>query len=369
VSPHESSGCETHREQLIAGKSEFLSRHRFWALLEGRAQGGLEIRLESACDPSFATVAGPESRYNVQHLDQPMRHVLERFKGQEQGRSEVLLDRMQAKSVLRTGLRGFVKANVALSEALEHCLPERLRRDGNQDFRETIVPSVLFPGAIVYDLGGGSRPGITLQEKQRLQLTVYAVDLSMEELEAAPAGIYDRKTAADLCLFTGTGDADVVICQATLEHVHDAAGAFRAMTSCIKPGGLIAIFAPSRNALFARLNRLLPEELKRRILFAIFPQTGEGHDGFPAFYDRCVPREIEFLAAEHRLKVVERRLYWRSAYFFFFSPAYLLWRLWLGGTYVFLGPNAAETFAYVFQKEGGSAADCSAGRNAPCKRA
>ena len=261
---------------------------------------------------------------------------------------------MQAKSVLRSGLRKFVDANIALSEAIENFLPERLRRDGNGDFLQTIVPNVLFPGAVVYDLGGGSRPCITLEEKQRLQLTVYGVDLSMEELDAAPAGIYDRKTAADLCRFTGTGDADVVICQATLEHVHDAAGAFRAMTTCIKPGGRIAIFAPSRNALFARLNRILPEELKRRILFSIFPQAGEGHDGFPAFYDRCVPREIEALADAHRLRIVERRLYWRSGYFFFFSPAYLLWRLWLGGSYLVLGKDAAETFVYVFQKEGGA---------------
>jgi 2-polyprenyl-6-hydroxyphenyl methylase/3-demethylubiquinone-9 3-methyltransferase len=240
---------------------------------------------------------------------------------------------------------------VALSEAVERRLPERWRCDGNRDFCDTIVPRILFPGAMVYDLGGGSRPFISFDEKRRLGLTVHGVDLSMEELDRAPAGVYDRKTAADLCRFIGDGDADVVICQATLEHVQDARGAFRAMATSVKPGGTIAIFAPSRNALFARLNRLLPEGLKRRILFALFPHTSEGHDGFPAYYDKCLPREVEALAAEHGIRVIERRLYWRSNYFFFFWPAYFLWRLWLGVTYLAFGKDAAESFVYVLRKE------------------
>ena len=110
------------------------------------------------------------------------------------------------------------------------------------------------------------------------------------------------------------------------------------------------IFAPSRNAVFARLNLALPEGLKRRMLFACFPHTSDGHDGFKAYYDHCTPRQIETLATVNGLEVEERHLFWRSYYFAVFTPAFLAWRLWQLLAYIALRENAAETFAYVLRR-------------------
>jgi 2-polyprenyl-6-hydroxyphenyl methylase/3-demethylubiquinone-9 3-methyltransferase len=246
--------------------------------------------------------------------------------------------------------RSFVAANLRLSAFLDGFLPARLREDGNDYFLREYVPRALQPQATVYDIGGGSRPCVSAEDKTRLGLRVVGLDLSSDELAAAPAGVYDRTIAADLCTYVGDQRADTVICQATLEHVTNTPGAVRGLASAVRPGGRVFIFAPSRNALFARLNLLLPDALKRRILFALFPHKAEGHDGFKAYYDNCTPAAIERLAETSGLEVVERRLFWTSSYFKVFTPAFILWRLWQGVAFVFLRGNAAETFAYVLRK-------------------
>jgi 2-polyprenyl-6-hydroxyphenyl methylase/3-demethylubiquinone-9 3-methyltransferase len=243
-----------------------------------------------------------------------------------------------------------VSLNVAMSDALDRMLPQALRLDGNVDFRANALPSVLTPGALIYDLGGGSRPCITAEEKQRQGQRVVGLDISAEELAAAPVGVYDTAIAADLCSFVGPGDGDVAICQATLEHVPDTAGAIRAIASCLSPGGRAALFAPCRNAVFARLNLILPEDFKRRMLFAVFPHKAEGHDGFKAYYNRGTPREIEQLAAANGLVVEQRRLFWVSSYFKAFVPVFVLWRAWQGLTWLVMRDQAAEAFWYILRK-------------------
>ncbi|MBT2133559.1 methyltransferase domain-containing protein [Croceibacterium sp. LX-88] len=229
-------------------------------------------------------------------------------------------------------------------------MPETLRRDGNRTFLDEYAPSAIEHGATIYDVGGGSQPFVSLEAKQRFNLTVVGLDVSSEELAKAPEGIYDRAITADLCKFVGAGDADIVICQATLEHVPDVAGAIRAIASILAPGGKAFLFAPSRNALFARLNLLLPQGLKTKLLFSLFPSTDDGHNGFPAYYDNCTPRDIERLVQDNGLVVKDRALFWMSAYFMAFVPAYLIWRLAQGVSYGIRRGNAAETFIYVLEK-------------------
>jgi 2-polyprenyl-3-methyl-5-hydroxy-6-metoxy-1,4-benzoquinol methylase len=77
----------------------------------------------------------------------------------------------------------------------------------------------------------------------------------------------------------------MLVCQAVLEHVRDVEQAFAAFASILKPQGLALIGVPSRHAAFARLNMLLSEKVKRKILFFVFPHMKEGQ-GFISYYDR-----------------------------------------------------------------------------------
>jgi SAM-dependent methyltransferase len=247
-------------------------------------------------------------------------------------------------------LKAFTRWNMAMSAALDRLLPEKLRRDGNASFLEEYLPTAIKPGDMVFELGGGSRPYLSPAAKERLGATVVGLDMDAAELSRAPEGAYDKVVVADLCLYRGSGEADVVVCQATLEHVPDAAGAIHAIATTLRPGGQAYIFAPCRNAAFARINRLLPQSTKRWILFMLFPHKAEGHDGFRAYYDSCVPSRIEDLAAANGLEVVEKRMYWKSSYFFVFIFAYIMWRVFQGVSYLLLRDDAAESFVYVLRK-------------------
>ncbi len=148
---------------------------------------------------------------------------------------------------------------------------------------------------------------------------------------------------------SGREDGDVIICQAVLEHVKDTENAFRAMASLLKPGGRALIFVPSRNAVFARINLLLPQKMKEAILYGIYPSTRESQ-GFTSFYHRCTPGDFIQLTQENGMAVEHARYYYKSGYFEFFFPVYVLWRLYQQIAVWLVGKQAAETFAMVLAK-------------------
>ena len=133
-------------------------------------------------------------------------------------------------------------------------------------------------------------------------------DIDAKELERAPAGAYDATICADLTRYRGRNDGDLVICRAALERVRDTERALAGLATIVKPGGRVAIFVPWRNAVFARLNLLLPESIKRFLLFNIFPYEQVGRQGHRAYYDRCVPRQFGELARRHGFQI-ERQEY------------------------------------------------------------
>jgi len=182
-----------------------------------------------------------------------------------------------------------------------------------------------------------------------LSAKVVGLDIDKAELDSAAAGAYDSVICADITGFKGCQDADLIICQALLEHVENIKSAFAAITSILKPGGQALIFVPSRNAVFARLNLLLPQSVKQKILYTIFPEKRK-NQGFPAYYNCCTPAGFKKLAAANSLAVIEERYYYTSSYFSFFFPLYAIWRLWLLLFHAVAREHAAETFCLVLQK-------------------
>lgn len=247
-------------------------------------------------------------------------------------------------------LRLLINANSALSHWFDGmCFSESFTRDGNQDFIHSVVPSYVVSGATVYDVGGGKQPFFSQDTKISLNLFVTGIDISEDELARAPVGSYDRTVCADVASIGGRGDGDLVICQAVLEHVVDTEAAIRSISSLLKPGGLALIFVPSRNALFARLNLLLPERLKRAILFSVFPSARLAQ-GFPSYYNNCTPRELLKLCEFNGLALEEARYYYTSNYFSFLLPLHVVWRMWLVVFKWFCREQAAETFSLALRK-------------------
>jgi hypothetical protein len=100
---------------------------------------------------------------------------------------------------------------------------------------------------------------------------------------------------------------------------------------------------------YARLNLLLPERLKRLVLFSVWPHACRGQ-GFRSHYHRCTPRDFCRMAESAGLVVVERRSCFISAHFTFFAPLHILWRAWIVAYRELAGLQAAETFGLALKK-------------------
>jgi 2-polyprenyl-6-hydroxyphenyl methylase/3-demethylubiquinone-9 3-methyltransferase len=251
---------------------------------------------------------------------------------------------------LRKGMertaRQLIASQVALSRAFDRLLPGSFRIDGSKDFKQRIVPSYLRPGLVVYDIGGGARPCVDLETKRRLGLKVTGVDIEDEQLAKAPRGLYDRTIVTDITTYQERNAADLVVCKSTLEHVRNTETALATMARLLNPGGTLLVFVPSRNALYARLNVLLPQRVKMRLLSAFMPDRAD-HLGFPAMYDHCTPRDFCRFAASYGLQIKELRPYYISSYFSVVFPVYVLWRVWILAYRAVAREHAAESFVLI----------------------
>lgn len=248
------------------------------------------------------------------------------------------------------GLPGkFIDFNKYISRRFDKLLPEEFRVDGQAHFRKIFAPPHVPENALVYEVGGGKHPLHSKDEKARLGLHVVGLDIDKGELMRAPRGAYDATICADITEYRGCEDADVVICQALLEHVADTKSAFTSLASILKKGGVALLFTPSRNSLYARMNLLIPEKLKRNLLRILYPELAD-KSGFPCRYHHCTLSDFEEMARGEGLSVIQKRTYYFSAYFSFFAPLHILWRIWLWAFYLLSRERAAETFSLALRK-------------------
>ena len=251
---------------------------------------------------------------------------------------------------LMRGLPGkFIDFNKSLSRRLDGMLPEEFRVDGQTHFQQEFAPPYVPEGALVYEVGGGKHPLHPKKEKARRDLRVIGLDIDEGELMRAPRGTYDATIRADITEYRGREDADVVICQALLEHVADTKSAFAGLASILKKDGVALLFTPSKSALYARVNQLIPERLKSKMLRLLYPELAD-RSGFPGHYHRCTLSEFEEMARGQGFAVVQKRAYYCSAYFSFFAPLHVLWRLWLWVFFLLARERAAETFSLALRK-------------------
>jgi hypothetical protein len=74
--------------------------------------------------------------------------------------------------------------------------------------------------------------------------------------------------------------------------VEEPVAMFRCVYESLRPGGETLHFIPNRYALFAWLNRLLPQEFKLTLLYTLYSAT-RPYMGFPALYRDCSPARVE----------------------------------------------------------------------------
>jgi 2-polyprenyl-6-hydroxyphenyl methylase/3-demethylubiquinone-9 3-methyltransferase len=168
-------------------------------------------------------------------------------------------------------------------------------------------------GSYVLDVGSGRTP--TVAPERRAPGTRYAgLDISAEELAAAPPGSYHETIVADVETPVPTLAArfDLIVSWQALEHVSDLLTAAQALCGYLKPGGALVACLSGRNAVFALANRMLPEQLAERLVAWTMRRPRE--TVFPARYDRCDARGLR--AAFAGFEEVEVVPLWRAATYF-----------------------------------------------------
>lgn len=247
--------------------------------------------------------------------------------------------------------RKIIDLNIRASDALDRLIFDEKSSfliDGNTDV-SFVVSDFVTPGMVVIDIGGGKRPFFDVALKDKLNLFVRGIDISEAELALSPQGAYDETVVTAIEDHEGSADADLCVCIAVLEHVRNVELALKAIASCLKPKGHAVLFIPSRNALFARLNLWLPQNIKKKLLYSVFPEKKKD-SGFESFYDRCTPQDIENLCSATGMSIVRELLYHNSGYFRCFFPIHLIWRGWVYCFKKLARRQSAETFTIVLSR-------------------
>ena len=141
-------------------------------------------------------------------------------------------------------LQLFVATQQRWCRIFDNALEEKFTVDGASHFGRVFVPAQVRPNMTVYDVGGGKHPFFGNEAKKRFGLKVYGIDITEQELKEAPLGAYDGIICRDICSYVGDGTADLVVCQAVLEHVNDTDAAVHALASLLQPGAAAVVFVP-----------------------------------------------------------------------------------------------------------------------------
>ncbi len=198
-------------------------------------------------------------------------------------------------------------------------MPARYSAPWRKPFEDPIHDR-LAPGISVLDIGSGRHP--TVKPENRPEGIRYVgLDLSREELDAAPAGSYTETIAADATTPVDAliGGFDLAISWQVLEHVPDLEAAIVNIHSYLRPGGrFVALFSGSWSA-FGVINRILPDRIGSRIVDRAMKRTENNVPVFPAHYDRCSHRALVPLFAGWGETRIEP-LYNGAGYFAFAPP-------------------------------------------------
>lgn len=119
---------------------------------------------------------------------------------------------------------------------------------------------------------------------------------------------------------------DLIVLDMVFEHLPDNDLTLDRLKSSLSSKGSIYINVPSNLHPFSILNRVLPHDLKLRILKLLRPWSEPGDiTGWPSYYDKCNIMSLKKLAKRKDMKIEKASFHYNAAdYFAFFPPLFLL---------------------------------------------
>lgn len=225
-------------------------------------------------------------------------------------------------------IRWFINLNKKCSKAIAKIFPNT-KCDMGACYHEQITKS-LADNYTVLDVGGGRKCQFQEDRLKFKNVHVIALDPSEDELN------YNNDVEEKIVFAMGTdqpsplkdSSIDVVVSHMVLEHIRNNDLTMREVNRILKPGGTFISVMPSKFALFAMINRMLPSWLTNKVLFFFMPEE-KGVKGFKAYYDRIYYPAIDKLLTRHGFSSTEYFFsYHQSEYFEAFVPCEIVSLLW-----------------------------------------
>lgn len=223
----------------------------------------------------------------------------------------------------------FLQANRALCAALDRVWPYPLADSfwAGYASRAAALAQAAQPPKVV-DVGAGREtPYARLLPEGSAPLV--GVDVLPEDLEANTA--LSERIVSNVVVDgipDAAKDAGLITSRMVLEHIPDQQRFAQEIHDALAPGGQTIHLFAARYSIFATLNRLLPEEASRRVLFALRPESVEV-GGFQTHYDRTHALAAEKVFRDAGMTDVSTVVsYQVSQYFHFFFPLFVIARIW-----------------------------------------
>lgn len=195
--------------------------------------------------------------------------------------------------LLRAHYEQSEEARVERLRVAQGCLPDRYAEPWAEPFLTACAPA-LQPGVQILDVGSGRRP--TLAPEDRPSRCCYVgLDISTEELDAAPPASYDDTISADVVerLPELSDRFDLILTWQVLEHVSSLPPTLENFHGYLRPGGRLVSLLSGRYALFALVARVFPYRLGVAAMSRLL--GSEPEIKFPTRYDHCYYSALENL--------------------------------------------------------------------------
>ena len=117
---------------------------------------------------------------------------------------------------------------------------------------------------------------------------------------------------------------DLIVSIGVLEHVSDNTLSLAQMHQALRTGGCIVHYAPCKYHPYSLLLRLVGPRIQKRLIRILRPWAAQV-TGYPAFFDKCSPREMKRISGALGFREIRVVPFFRANdYFRFFAPAYIL---------------------------------------------
>ncbi len=180
---------------------------------------------------------------------------------------------------------------------------------------------------IIVDLGGGKGCSFAKYKDAGVRAKIIAVDICESELKNNCE--VDETRVADVVgrLPFQNEEADIVSSRWVLEHLSDLDSFVAESKRILKKDGYSIHLGASKFAPFAVINKVLPNELSKKILYFLGNRGFQhfNNSGFPTYYDQCYYSAIRSVFEKNGFEIVDIQVsYYQSGYFSFFFPLFLV---------------------------------------------